>query len=108
MPDLAERDFYQFNLAGQGWSPPPTKRQDNLRHDATRVLANRAPPWARRYPSEPSCLSRVTASVRSPLAIVVSAQSADVSEFENTTFGISFIGFANGPEALGQNAAHLA
>jgi hypothetical protein len=42
------------------------------------------------------------ASARSPAAIVVSPQSADVSEFENTTFGISFIGSANGPEAPGQ------
>jgi hypothetical protein len=32
----------------------------------------------------------------------LSPQSADLSEFENTTFGISFIGSANGPEALGQ------
>jgi hypothetical protein len=42
------------------------------------------------------------ASARSPEAIVVSPQSADASEFENTTLGISFIGLANGPEALGQ------
>ena len=35
-------------------------------------------------------------------AIVVSPQSADVSEFGNTTLGISFIGLANGPEAPGQ------
>ena len=32
----------------------------------------------------------------------VSPQSADVSEFEDTTLGISFIGLANGPEAVGQ------
>ena len=30
------------------------------------------------------------------------AQSADASESENTTLGISFIGLANGPEAPGQ------
>ena len=29
-------------------------------------------------------------------------QSADASESENTTLGISFIGLANGPEAPGQ------
>src|SRR6202020_3337892 len=28
------------------------------------------------------------------------------SEFENTILGISFIGLANGPAALGQNVAH--
>ena len=39
------------------------------------------------------------------MAIVVSPQSADASEFENTTLGISFIGLANGPEAPGQKAA---
>ena len=42
------------------------------------------------------------ASARSPAAIVVSAQSAEPSELENTTLGISFIGLANGPEAPGQ------
>jgi hypothetical protein len=42
------------------------------------------------------------AAAGSPVAIVVSSQSAEVSEFENTTLGISFIGSANGPEALGQ------
>ena len=31
-------------------------------------------------------MSRVTASARSPVAIVVSPQPADVSESENTTF----------------------
>jgi hypothetical protein len=45
---------------------------------------------------------------RSPEAIVVSAQSADSRESENTTLGMSFIGLANGPGALGQNPAHLA
>jgi hypothetical protein len=34
--------------------------------------------------------------------MVVSAQSAEASEFENTTFGISFIALAKGPEAPGQ------
>ena len=48
------------------------------------------------------------ASVRSPETIVVSAQSADFREFENTTLGMSFIGLANGPGALGQKPAHLA
>jgi hypothetical protein len=33
------------------------------------------------------------------------AQSADASESENTTLGISFIGLANGPESPGQWAA---
>jgi hypothetical protein len=42
---------------------------------------------------------------QSPEAIVVSLQSADVSEFENTTLGISFIGSANGPGAVGQYVA---
>ena len=42
------------------------------------------------------------ASARSPVAISVSPQSADVSEFENTTLGISFIALPNGPEAVGQ------
>lgn len=50
-----------------------------------------------RYPPERSCLSRVTASASSPVATVVSGQSGDVSEFENTTVGMSFIGLANGP-----------
>jgi hypothetical protein len=50
-------------------------------------------------------LSRVTASASSPASIVVSAQSADASEPENTTLGISFIGRANGPESSGQWAA---
>ena len=35
------------------------------------------------------------------MAISVSPQSADLSEFENTTLGISFIALANGPEAVG-------
>jgi hypothetical protein len=34
----------------------------------------------------------------SPVAIVVSGQSADVSEFENTTLGILFIAAAIGPD----------
>ena len=42
------------------------------------------------------------AAVRSPVAIVVSPQSADTSESEKTTLGISFIGLANGPDAPGQ------
>ena len=42
------------------------------------------------------------ASARSPVAIVVSPQSADASEFENTTLGISFVASANGPDAPGQ------
>jgi hypothetical protein len=46
----------------------------------------------------------VMASTRSPAAISVSPQPADLSEFENTTLGISFIGLANGPEAPGQEA----
>jgi hypothetical protein len=51
----------------------------------------------------------VTASVRSPETIVVSAQSADSREFENTTLGMSFIGlFGERPGALGQKSAHLA
>jgi hypothetical protein len=45
------------------------------------------------------------ASARSPAPIVVSPQPADASESENMTLGISFIGLANGPEALGQWAA---
>ena len=45
------------------------------------------------------------ASARSPAAIIVSPPSADESESQNTTLGISFIGLANGPEALGQWAA---
>lgn len=52
--------------------------------------------------------SRVTASVKSPETIVASAQSADGSEAENTTSGMSFIGLANGPEAPGQKLAQLA
>ncbi|HZE06036.1 MAG TPA: hypothetical protein VE127_12470 [Solirubrobacteraceae bacterium] len=42
------------------------------------------------------------ASVRSPAAISVSPHSAEVSELENTTLGISFIAWANGPDAPGQ------
>jgi hypothetical protein len=44
----------------------------------------------------------VTASARSPVTIVVSSQSAAVSESENTILGISFIGLANGPVSSGQ------
>jgi hypothetical protein len=44
---------------------------------------------------------RVTARWQGPLpAADVSPQSADASESENATLGISFIGLANGPEAL--------
>ena len=32
----------------------------------------------------------------------------DLRESENTTLGMSFIGLANGPAALGQKPAHLA
>jgi hypothetical protein len=53
-------------------------------------------------------LSRVTAAARSPAAISVSPHSADVSEFENTTLGMSFIAWANGPGAPGQKPAHAA
>ena len=35
-------------------------------------------------------------------------KSADFREFENTTLGMSFIGFANGPGAVGQKPAHVA
>ena len=79
-----------------------TRRYSSIKPVSTSDRANRVPPWASRYPPERSCLSRVMASARSPAAIVVSPQSADVSEFENTTLGISFIGLANGPEAPGQ------
>src|SRR4051794_18205358 len=82
-----------------GWM---TRRYSSIRPVATSDRANRGPPWASRYPPERSCLSRVTASVRSPAAISVSPQSADASELENTTLGISFIASANGPEAPGQ------
>ena len=44
-------------------------------------------------------------SARSPAEIVVLSQSAEVSEFENTTFGMSFIGLANCDESLGQCTA---
>src|ERR1700751_3889977 len=44
---------------------------------STSQRAKRTPPSASRYPSERSCLSRVMASARSPVAIVVSPQSAD-------------------------------
>ncbi len=63
---------------------------------------------ASRYPSERSCLSRVMAAARSPAAIVVSPQSADASEFENTTLGISFIGFGERPGGARPEAAHPA
>jgi hypothetical protein len=43
-----------------------------------------------------------------PAAIVVPSQSTEVIEFENTTFGISFIGAANGPGAVGQYVAQPA
>ena len=49
-------------------------------------------------------MRRVTASARSPVAIVVSPQSADVSEFENTTLGISFIGCGERPGCAGPEA----
>jgi hypothetical protein len=42
------------------------------------------------------------ASARSPVAISVSPQSADLSEVEKTILGISFIALANRPEAVGQ------
>jgi hypothetical protein len=90
-------------------SPPPkttgwmTKRYSSIKPVSTSDRAKRIPPWASRYPSEERwCLSRVMVSARSPVAISVSPQSADVSEFENTTLGISFIALANGPEAVGQ------
>src|SRR5690349_9420644 len=85
-----------------GWT---TRRYSSIRPVWTSDRAKRVPPWASRYPSGRSCLSRVTAAARSPVAISVSLQSADVSEFEKTTLGISFIGLANGPEALGQKLA---
>ena len=88
-----------------GWT---TRRYSSIKPVSTSDRANRAPPWASRYPSERSCLSRVTAAARSPVAIVVSPQSADASESENTTLGISFIGAANGPAAPGQKVAHAA
>src|SRR6476646_4505346 len=88
-----------------GWT---TRRYSSIKPVSTSDRANRAPQWASRYPSERSCLSRVMAAARSPAAIVVSPQSADESESENTTLGISFIGLANGPEALGQKSAHPA
>ena len=50
-------------------------------------------------------MRRVTAAATSPRAIVAGPQSAEVSESENTTFGISFIGGANGPVAVGQYPA---
>jgi len=73
--------------------------------DGSAAEHGRAPPWASRYLPERSCLSRVMASARSPAAIIVSPQSADASESEKTTLGISFIGVANGPDAPGQWAA---
>ena len=88
-----------------GWM---TRRYSSIKPVSTSDRANRVPPWASRYPAERSCLSRVTAVARSPVAISVSPQPAEVSEFENTTLGISFIGLANGPEALGQKPAHAA
>ena len=66
-------------------APPPrttgctTSRYSSIRPVATSDRANRVPPSASRYPPERSCLSRVTASARSPVAIVVSGQSADAS-----------------------------
>ena len=59
-------------------------------------------------PHAPGQDDRVTASARSPVAIVVSGQSAEASEFENTILGISFIGLANGPAAPGPNVARRA
>ena len=76
-----------------GWM---RRRYSSIRPVSTSDRANRAPPWASRYPPERSYSSRVMASARSPAAIVVSPQSADASESENTTLGISFIGLANG------------
>lgn len=52
-------------------------------------------------------MRRVTAAARSPRTIVAGPQSAEASELENTTLGISFIGWANGPAAPGQERAHL-
>src|SRR3954464_15995499 len=60
-----------------GWT---TRRYSSIKPVSTSDRANRAPPWASRYPSERSCLSRVMAEARSPAAIVVPPQSADVSE----------------------------
>ncbi len=53
-----------------------------------------------------SCLRRVTGVARSSRAIVAGPQSAAASASENTTLGISFIGWANGPVAPGQKPAH--
>ena len=67
-----------------GWM---IRRYSSIRPVSTSDRANRTPPWASRYPSERSCLSRVTASARSPAAIVVSPQSADVERVREHDLG---------------------
>ena len=49
--------------------------------------SDRTPPCASRYPPERSCFRRATASARSPVAIVVSPQSADVSDSRTAPWG---------------------
>ena len=62
-----------------GWM---TSRYSSIKPVSTSDRAKRVPPWASRYPSEERCrLSRLMASTRSPVAISVSPQSADVSEW---------------------------
>jgi hypothetical protein len=48
------------------------RRYSSIKPVSTSDRANRAAPWASRYPTERSCLSRVLASARFPAAIVVS------------------------------------
>ncbi len=66
-----------------GWM---RRRYSSIKPVSTSDRANRAPPWASRYPSECSCLSRVMASARSPAAIVASPQPADASESDKACY----------------------
>jgi hypothetical protein len=91
-------------LARTRWT---ARRYSSIKPVSASDRANRAR-RGRQVAAGPLALEPRDGSVRSPAAIVVSSQSADVSELENTILGISFIGLANGPGVLGQWAAHAA
>ena len=65
------------------------------------ACANLTPPQAM-ISSPGSERSEVSSSWRSPLAILDCGHVASVSVLEKTTFGISFIGAAYSPVAVGQ------
>ena len=108
----AAEDYGAHRLDGERCDEDPLARAEDDRMDDKAVLVDQAgldqrsgEPYSAvgkqvsvgALPLEP-----LMAVARSPMAIVISPQSADASESENTTSGISFIGLAKGPEAPGQ------